>query len=175
MITKFFSATLSSMRTKSPYIATSEDPYHISIGGIVPNSKGEILTHYFESHYFENNGMALDFYILMRESLENGETLEECLTRGFMEEFGATVQIKSYIGSIISNFYRAGDVLVQKTTLYFLCDLVELNPDLREKGEVEADSETRWVNKKDLIEKMSEQGKRTERNDLDESEVLKRI
>lgn len=154
---------------------TTEHPYHISIGAIVRNTEGKICCHYFDS--LTIRGKVLEnFYLLMRETIEPNESIEICLARGLMEEFGMKAELKSYIGSIVSSVQiRDTDIFIEKTTLYFLCDFISLDETLRRKEDAEAESVITWVEAHDLISKMKEQGIRMNRSDADESSILERV
>lgn len=150
---------------------TKENPYHISIGAAVMNKEGKICHHYFEKILGYEN-----IVLLMRETIEENETIEQCLHRGLMEEFGMKAELKSYIGSIVSKF-KIGDtgINMEKTTLYFLCDFISQDESLRSQEDIERESEIKWFDPKDLIVKMKEQGKRLNREDMDESSVVERV
>lgn len=155
---------------------SKEYPYHISIGAIVVNKNKEVCCHYFKSLSVPDFGNFEDFYILMRETIEPNETIEECLARGLTEEFGATASIKHYIGSIVSKFPLSKDgPIVEKTTLYFLCDLISQDDSERRKDDLESGSLIKWMNLQDLISKMKEQRLRLHREDADESSILEKI
>ena len=109
----------------------------------------------------------------MRETIEPGETIEDTLKRGLMEEFGATAIINTFIGSSTAMLHTKP--AIQKTTLYFTCDLDEIRPDWRKPDDEEKDSHIEWHSKDFLIEKMRNQGYITGMGDLDESEVLERL
>lgn len=155
---------------------TVKNPYHISIGAVVKNAEGNICCHYFDSITLPSIGTLRDFYLLMRETIEPNETIEQCLSRGLLEEFGITGTLNRYIGSIVSTFEVGNTgVYIQKTTLYFLCDFVSMDESLRKKEDIEASSEIRWVAPLELIAKMKEQGKRLGRSDVDESMIVEHI
>lgn len=117
-----------------------------------------------------------NFYLLMRETIEPNESIEQCLTRGIREEFGAQVNLNSFLGSIVSRFkIPKTDITMEKTTLYFLCDFISIDPSKRSTNDPESVSEIRWMKPQDLIVKMKEQGKRSGREDIDESKVLERL
>lgn len=153
---------------------TAERPFHISIGAVLVNDNDEIACHYFKEFSHKSMGNFKDFYLLMRETIEPGETIEKCLSRGLAEEFGAVGKIKSYIGSIVSHFPHK-NIEVEKTTLYFLCELISFNPKNRKLTDPESGSEILWIPKEELIKKMQEQGQRLNRQDLDESKVLMKL
>ncbi len=135
------------------------------------NEKNEIACHYFEKFSHRAMGEFDNFYLLMRETIEPNETIEYCLSRGLMEEFGATGELQSYIGSITSHFPHK-NVEIEKTTLYFLCKATSFDLNKRKADDPEASSQIMWLSKEELIEKMREQGQRLNRQDLDESKVL---
>ncbi|MFA6459184.1 MAG: NUDIX domain-containing protein [Candidatus Paceibacterota bacterium] len=152
---------------------SAEYPFHISIGGIVVNGSGEICCHYYDKFELAGAGELRDFYLLMRETIEPGESIEGCLARGLMEEFGAESTIRHYIGAIVSKFFLAEDEpAVEKTTLYFLCDFIYKDETKRKLGDPECGSKIVWMKPNDLIEKMKEQGIRLGRKDADESQVV---
>lgn len=143
------------------------------------NDKDEICVHHFDNPeiqkgYWTEEGLT-DFYLLMRETLEPDETLEDALHRGLMEEFGATAEIQNYIGSIVSHFKRKpDDVLVEKTTVYFLCTMK--NQDLSKRsGDIESKTKIEWHKPAFLIPKMKDQAKRYNRTDVDESKILEKV
>lgn len=154
---------------------TPDNPYHISVGAVVRNNEGKVCCHYFDSLTVKSIGTLENFYLLMRETIEPNETIEQCLSRGLMEEFGITATLNKYVGSIVSNFrVKDTDVFIEKTTLYFLCDFVSIDESRRNKDDLEAASQIQWLDPSDLISKMKEQGKRLDREDADESVILER-
>lgn len=157
------------------FIGTKENPYHLSVGAVVRNEKGEICSHYFSHFEHKAIGSFDNFHILMRETIEPNETIEACLARGLMEEFGISATLHSYLGSIVSRVPIMGsDYIMEKTTIYFLCDLVSIDPSKRKEGDPEAYSEISWLPPQTLIQKMKEQGVRLNREDADESVVVER-
>lgn len=160
---------------QNPFQGTPSSPYHISIGAVVRNAEGKICCHYFDFFTHEKMGTFTDFVLLMRETIEPGESIEGCLARGMMEEFGMKAEMKSFVGSIVSKFNIANtDILVEKTTLYFLCDFVSIDESLRHADDLESKSEICWMDPQELIAKMKEQGARLGREDVDESVVVER-
>jgi ADP-ribose pyrophosphatase YjhB (NUDIX family) len=154
------------------FSATPQNPYHLSVGAVVLNDEGKVACHHFVE--FELDGERLtDFYILMRETMEPDESIEEALDRGLLEEFGIKAELTRYLGSIVSSFGARSKV--QKTTIYFEMKFLEQKDDWRRADDPEKDAEKVWKEPSFLIESMTEQGKRLHRTDLDESEVLKRL
>lgn len=151
------------------YMGVEQAPYHLSVGSVLRNGRGEIACHHFD----EAAGMS-DVYILMRETIEPGETLEETIHRGLMEEFGAKARIVGYLGSIVAQLDNSGPP-IQKTTLYFVCDLNEIHEGWRKPDDEEKGSVIEWHDVDFLIDKMSVQGERYRRQDFDESAVLRRL
>lgn len=156
---------------------TKEKPYHLSIGAVLLNDENKVCCHYFDELDEKSKrvyGDLKDFYILMRETPELGESIEQTLNRGIMEEFGATGEVITYLGSINGEFTKGG-VNIEKTTLYFLMKLKSFNPDLRSLSDIEGDSEIQWQTPAFLIEKMRGQRKRLNQTTLDESVILERV
>lgn len=121
---------------------SKEYPFHVSIGAIVIDKDKKVACHYFKELDIPALGKAEDLYLLMRETIEPGESIEQCLARGLQEEFGAKASMRHYIGSIVSRFSLAKEgSTVEKTTLYFLCDLVSFDPSRRKDGDPERGSE----------------------------------
>ena len=152
-------------------------PQHISVGGILLNGKGEICCHHFFTKdlkgYWTEEKLD-DFYILMRETLEPNESLEEALHRGLQEEFGATGEIINYVGSIKSAFKHKG-VDIEKTTLYFLCKLISQDLSKRTGDDIESKSNIEWRTPDSLIPRMKEQSMKFGRTDVDESSILEKL
>jgi len=158
----------------------NKHPQHISVGTVLVNEKGEICCHHFDPKVSDIGGYwqeqeVTDFYILMRETIEPGETLEEALGKGLMEEFGAEAEIIDYIGSIQSVFcHKDSDIQIQKTTLYFLCKLKSQDLSKRS-GDIESKSQIEWQTAEFLIPQMKSQSAKYGRTDIDESPILERL
>lgn len=154
--------------------STKESPYHLSVGVVLVNENKEVACHYFDEFQSPTDPERhFDFYILMRETVEPGESMEDAALRGIMEEFGSTGVIRRFLGTLVSRFNR-GEHEMEKTTVYFLVDLESFDIDKRALDDAEESSEIRWLSPDYLIKKMQEQGKRYIRTDLDESEILVR-
>lgn len=153
----------------------SGHPQHISVGAIAMNEKGEVRCHHVlqEKHkgYWGEGGLD-DIYLLMRETVDPNETLEDALHRGLMEEFGMEVELIDYIGSIQGHFKHHG-VEVEKTTLYFLCQMKSEDLSKR-RGDAEAETDLEWRIPDFLIPKMKQQTVHFGRTDIDESSILER-
>jgi hypothetical protein len=137
------------------YFSGSKDyPHHISVGAILLNDEGKVACHYYEEQIRKYPSK---FHTLMHESIELNETLEEALHRGLDEEFSAKAKIREYVGSLVIN-YNVEDSSIEKTVLYFLCDLVSIT-DERDLTDPENQSEIKWMDIDKLVEIMKEQGK----------------
>lgn len=164
---------------KNYFQGNSEHPRHISVGAVVLNDKNEVCCHHFDSTkgkyegYWKETGLE-NFYILMRETIEPNETLEQALHRGLMEEFGIEAELIDYFGSIQSHF-KSKEAEIEKTTLYFLCKLVDQDLSKRSKGDVEFESQIEWHTPDFLIPIMKEQAIKYDRQDIDESSILEKI
>ena len=149
---------------------TSNKPFHLSVGAVLFNDKGEIACHHFINH----PRLDSEAYILMRETIEEGESIEQALNRGLMEEFGATGEIITYVGSLVKP-YKINDITIQKTTIYFAIRLIDIDSEKRLKDDPEAGSNIEWLDPKDLARKMKKSAKKLKLTDMDESEVIERI
>lgn len=155
---------------------TSKNPYHISIGAVLVNTEGGIATHYFkEKPRYNYLKEYEEFHLLMRETIEPGESIEVCLARGLMEEFGALAKMNSYLGSNVIIFPSGHNVPIEKTTLYFYCELISINNDDRRKHDDEMDSTIVWVKPEELIKRMKEQTVRLNESTIDESIIIERF
>lgn len=165
---------------KNYFQGNNEHPRHISVGAVVLNDKGEVCCHHFVRGdlpgYWPDLGIN-DFYILMRETLNPNETLEECLHRGLMEEFGMTAKLIDYLGSIKCHFKKniEGEKEIEKTTLYFLCEFVSQDLSKRSKEDIEGETEVEWHSAEFLIPKMKDQAIKYDRPDISEAEVLEKL
>lgn len=141
---------------------------HYSIGAIVLNEKNQVMCHHFKKiQKFE------ELYILMRETPEINEGVEQTLKRGLLEEFGAEAEIIHYTGSIVSHHDDDNISEIEKTTLYFLCRLENFDINKRQKDDPESSSEVSFMDIDELITKSKDQGTRySDRSDLDESKIL---
>lgn len=157
---------------------TKDHPYHLSVGAVVMNEKNEVCCHFFDKPAGPGfkYGTFENFYLLMRETIEPNESIEQCLERGLQEEFGMKAKMKSYIGSLDSHWMtKEGNIRINKTTLYFLCEPISFITLNRREDDPEKSSSIVWINIRELIEKMKEQGRRLGNVTLDESEILERI
>jgi NADH pyrophosphatase NudC (nudix superfamily) len=154
--------------------ASVENPYHLSVGAVLMNDKGEVCGHYFDEVKDNQSRSYKDFYLLMRETIKDNETIEQTVARGLMEEFGATGKIKKYLGSLISTWPQQ-QPLLQKTTLYFLVDLISIDESKREKDDPEGHSKITWLPKDELLKRMRGQKRRLGNDSLDETEILERV
>ena len=154
--------------------ASKEFPFHISVGVVLTNKDGLICCHFYKKADLpiESEGKN-DLYLLVRETLQPGETLEDAVTRGLKEEFGSGGNLKSYIGSIKSAFpLRVSKISVEKTTLYFHVEITSFNPATRDDDEIESKSVIQWIEPRTLRDLFIEQGKKYDRSDLDESKII---
>jgi len=154
---------------------SAENPFHISVGAVVVNDEGSVLVHTYKKEgtperWLHHLGGLDAAHILMRESLEEGETLEEAVARGLKEEFGVTGEIRKYLGSIQVQV-NAEHRTFEKTTLYFEVGLLIQGE--RPASDEESFSTLEWIVPETLIKAMQEQGREATRPDLDESKILK--
>jgi hypothetical protein len=155
-------------REHSLFQASPNQPYHLSIGAVLFDHNGNIACHHFKEILGQK-----DIYILMRESMENDETLLMTLQRGLKEEFGAAAHPVAFLGCL-SGYLKDPNLPFEKTTLYIACQVTEWDPNERDPNDPEALSIIEWRQPDELISIMQQQGKRFKRVDADESEMIKR-
>jgi len=154
---------------------------HISVGAVMRNTEGLVRVHHFPKEiafgFWKSVGVT-DFYILMRETIEPNETLEQALQRGLAEECNSVASLDDYLGAIVSTAYSKSDSEgnrpFQKTTLYFLCTYQKDAGARRDMGDEEGQSELEWKTPEELIPLMHAQKERFGRDDIDESAILER-
>ena len=148
-----------------------ENRFHISVGAVLVREDGKICVHKMTkdktpARYTRAFESGEEIFILMRESLENQETLEDAVLRGIKEEFGATGAIRRYLGSLVSEV-RLHEYPFEKTTLYFEVSLKELGPRLEDE---ESYTDLEWHHAEELIRLMKAQASGVA--DLDESKII---
>ncbi len=153
------------------FIASKKQPYHLSVGAVVFNDKGQICAHYLKDVTVQGRRYE-DFYLLMKETLHPGESLEEGAHRGLMEEFGMNADLKDFIGSYQTVIPRE-DFMFDKTTLYFTAAHETHDESKRSQEDIEGGSVIVWNTPEFFIEKMKEQGKRIG-PPADESQIVER-
>lgn len=159
----------------SLYQHQTQSPFHISVGAVLVNADGKIMVHKktaetTPAEFLHTNGGLSEVYILIRESVEDGETLEQAVLRGLQEEFGVIGKVVKYLGSIQIPTLHARIRTFEKTTLYFLVTYVSQCE--RSVDDGEAHSELIWADPTFLLKQMQEQGRRANREDLDESKII---
>jgi hypothetical protein len=153
---------------------SAQSPYHISAGAVLINEHHEIAAHHFESFTIPGLGTITDFYILMRESLENNETLEQAIQRGLSEEMGAAGTIMAYLGSETHESPTPGHGTFQKTTHYYLVKCTDFDERKRDSKDPESTSTIAWLQAEELINAIDNQHARYGYSDLDEREIIVR-
>lgn len=128
------------------YIATAENPFHLSVGAALISTNRQLLT----------LKRASGEYILPRGSMEAGETIEETLGRELLEETGFTGEPVAFLGAVISHFERGGEQ-VEKTTLYHLMEKPTRASSGPALGDDEQDSDIRWISEQDAYRLLSAQ------------------
>ncbi len=157
------------MPERSRYIGTSDHPYHLSVGAVLVNEKNQIASHHYRKRPAYPDWPAC--YVLMRETVKNGESLEHALHRGLKEEFGATGRTVAYLGSLIGSFLRE-NARVEKTTLYFLVQCTSFRPQRQERDDPENGGTIEWHDADFYVPRMRRQSE--SRDDIDESAIILR-
>jgi hypothetical protein len=151
------------------FAGTSEHPYHLSVGAVLLNDQGEVAVHRFR-HFHDLD----DYYMLMRETIEPNESIEQTLARGLMEEFGATATLKYFLGSSTGVFLSSTGVTIHKTTLYFALHMLTFDEARRKPDDREKDAINEWHPIPFLIEKITDQAAKLNKSDS-EADILKRL
>ncbi len=152
-------------------------PFHISVGAVLFNDNFEICVHHFtlervpETLRFLVDNLP-DVWHLMRESLEDGETLSEAVLRGCQEEFGATGTIEKFLGAKIDTIVSPAKEF-QKCTLYHAVRLITLGE--RTGTDAEETALMEWYSPAALLELFNEQCRQTARPELDERVIIERF
>lgn len=164
------------MKEKNYFQASQSQPYHLSVGAVLVNQENKVVCHYFSKvpdvlpEPFKN---ITDIHILMRESMEMGETIEEALSRGLREEFGAEGKVIAFLGSK-EEVAPGKSLQMIKTTLYFLVRMTSMDASVRESDDMEGDSEIVTLPIDVCVSNMKEQGKRIDTGTFDESDMILR-
>ena len=155
---------------QKPFFRAGHDqPYHLSIGAVLFDESGRIACHHFKEIFGYK-----DIYILMRESMEDNETLFMTLQRGLEEEFSATAEPVAFLGSLVGQLPDQ-NLPFEKTTLYIACRLLDWKPEKRNLEDPEGSSTIEWLEPALLISLMKKQGIRfNHRVDADESQIVQR-
>jgi ADP-ribose pyrophosphatase YjhB (NUDIX family) len=139
---------------------TPQNLFHISVGAVLVDKDGRIRVHKRTKEktppkYEDALGGLPEMYVLMHESLENNETLEEAVHRGLREEFGASGELSRYLGSIQATIKSPAGYDFEKTTLYFEVFLTEEG---ERPEDDEAYTELLWMEPNELLTIMHFQG-----------------
>ena len=163
------------MDRENYYRGDATHPYHLSVGALVMDKEGLIACHHYdELAYWNLPKGSGGCYVLMRETLEIGETIEQALHRGAMEEFGMTIRVISFLGSIVASFKKneiGPDI--EKTTLYFWVEPLTFESSRRQDNP-ENMSTIEWKSAEFLLTEMPEQALRLKRDDIDEAQIIER-
>src|SRR5215469_15538580 len=109
-----------------PITGNKTNPYHLSVGIIVQKENKIAILKKTD-----------DSYKIPSETMYRDESIEQCINRGMQEELGMTGEIKRYVGSLISSFYRLDGTKIEKTTIYFLATYLQDTERMPEPDEID--------------------------------------
>ena len=160
------------------YKFNSSNPFHISVGAVLFNKQNKVCVHKYCSEKTPNQVKhlmgGLDVvHILMRETLQDDESLEKAVHRGLREEFGAEGETEKYLGSIVCPVEDGKGRIFEKTTLYHSVRLKTLGE--RDPDDDENFSEILWLAPNVLLQIMQKQEHDTKRQELHESIIMGRF
>ena len=158
---------------KNYYQGIQVFPAHLSAGAVLITDRNEVCSLHFDTISVPQFSHLRDFSILMRETMEMWETLEEAVLRGIREEFWAEGIILAYLGSHVSSFLE-NDMKVEKTTLFFLVRCTSIDTEKRELEDAEKEGIVTWLPIQDLKKKIQAQYERFHEEDINEAEILTR-
>lgn len=148
-------------------------PYHLSVGVVLFNEDGHILCERFNAETCEKLiGEKRDIRVLVRETLEEGETLREAVARGLQEEINAEGEILCLLGSK-EDLVIEKEKTFLKTTIYFLVKLTTIHESNTGSDDGVA-FDIEWHTPENLITLMEAQSAGLQRTDLNESDIIKR-
>ena len=137
-----------------PIIGNKTNPYHLSIGILVQKEDKIAIIQKTDNSYK-----------IPSETMYRDESIEQCINRGMQEELGMTGEIKRYVGSLMSSFYRPDGTKIEKTTIYFLATYLQ---DIERKPEPdEIDDKLFFFSFDEAIEVLEKHG--------DEGNLVKRL
>jgi ADP-ribose pyrophosphatase YjhB (NUDIX family) len=149
-----------------------DNPYHLSVGAVLLNSDNKVALHHFKE---EDTPFGAEVYCLMRESVEDNETLESAVARGLDEEFGAKGAIEYFIGGETVEFMEQDKKPMHKTTLYFVVRLKQIDVSKRKQDDPEYGSLVKWFSLPEAINLFTQQAnKLPHRPDLHEASIIER-
>jgi ADP-ribose pyrophosphatase YjhB (NUDIX family) len=163
---------------KEFYLHTLPQPFHLSVGAVLFDNDLRICVHSLDADAVPDSlkfltGGLRHAYLLMRESLEVGETIVDAVHRGLAEEFSVEGTVEKYLGAI-DCMVTTPTSTFQKTTLYHAVRLEKMN-----KRSVTDDPESRstleWYEPEKLVELLTTQEQLTNRPELHEVEIVKRF
>jgi 8-oxo-dGTP pyrophosphatase MutT (NUDIX family) len=101
--------------SKNYYHSEPHRPFHLSVGLVIVDDKGNFLS----KHFSDFRGHYQNLYLFPTETVEEDESLEATMQRALIEEVGVTARPLGYIGSITGTIPRH-ELAAEKTTVYFL-------------------------------------------------------
>ncbi len=152
---------------------TTDSPYHISVGAVVVHA-GKIAVHkhvkdHAPSRVHDLFGDIDVVHTLMRESIEDGESVEVAALRGVREEFGIDGRVVRYLGSIQAQVPLHGGF--EKTTLYVECAVDHVG--VRPIDDEEVYTVMEWHDPQELLALFEKQEAKTSRADLKEAKIVR--
>ncbi len=96
--------------SKDYYHSEAHRPFHLSVGLVIVNDKGEFLS----KHFSDFRGQYENLYLFPTETVEKDESLEQTLSRALIEEVGIQALPIGSIGSIVGTIPRHGHAVQRK-------------------------------------------------------------
>lgn len=153
--------------------ATTDRPYHLSVGSIILNDEGLV----YALHYKKIDHLT-DIDLLPNKTVRPNETLEQTNSRGALQALGCEVEVIAFLGTLVVQDRWWGELGtptdMEKSVLYFLSRATKYSPELA-KEECAKENCTVEIKSLDfLIDSMAKWQVKDGMRDFDQREMLRR-